>query len=267
MLLISEALQLKYLELNDKLKIDNTINNKIFRVADTPLSYRQANALSNDKLLPNNRDKKEGWRRFSLKELIYVYIVFELKKYGFKQAQLKYLWNCFFKEPDIQKREYQITKAVAETAVGCVFAQVEIVMTITNKGDVVFYDPVYFSKTQTESTSFILIRLNDIVNSLLKKFSKTLPVNITIADAYLHRKISPKEQQILEIVRNRSYSNIKIKKKNGEIITISAERLKTEVLSDEEILKILKERDFQDISIVKRDGVVANLTVEEVIKL
>ena len=92
MLLISEELQFKYLGLNDRLKLVETLNNKVFRVADSPLSYRQTNALAMDRLMPDNREKKEGWRKFSLKELIYISIVYELKKYGLKHVQLKYLY-------------------------------------------------------------------------------------------------------------------------------------------------------------------------------
>ena len=75
-----------------------------------------------DKLLDNDRKDKNTWRKFSFKELIYILIVAELKKFGLKHEQLQQLWSSFFKEPEKYENrkvgEFEINKGIGEIAIG-----------------------------------------------------------------------------------------------------------------------------------------------------
>lgn len=277
MLLISENLLIKYLLLNDELKLDEFINKKLFTVADTPLTYRQVNSLDTDKLLTNDREEKQGWRKFSFKELIYVMIVHELKKFGLKHEQLRQLWEAFFKEPtkieNRQVEEIEINKGIGEIAIGCVFEQVEITLVIDSEGKVIFYDPVHYALFYSSSIPQIQIKLNDIVNDLLVKSKKepipvTWSVRQTILDSYKH-DLSPKEEELLKIIRNVDYSAIRVKKKDGEITLVYAEKIRdgSNGTTTQDLIEMLNTKDFQDISIIKRDGKIVNYKIEETIKL
>lgn len=258
MLFIGENLELKYLRIKDKFELGKFLNKKMFTVSDTPLSYRQVNTLDKDKLLTDNRKKKEGWRKFSFLELVYVLIVDELKKFGLNHQQLNQLWEYFIGKP-----------IIGETAVGCTFTETEIILTVNSKGDVVFYEPSYFLVIKDSFEPFIYIRLNDIVNKLLVKMDKkSLPIRWSIRDAYMERKVSPKEMELVNIVRNKSYDSIRIKKKDGDISIIYAgKKMGKNTLSEQEVIKLLKEKDYQDVNIIKRDGKIVNYKVEETIKL
>lgn len=277
MLLISDNLLIKYLQANDKLKLDEFINKKLFTVADTPLTYRQVNSLDTDKLLTNDRKEKQGWRKFSFKELIYMLIVNELKKFGLKHEQLKQLWEVFFNEPTKSEErtvaKIELNKGIGEIAIGCVFGQVEIILSIDKEGQVVFYDPTHYALFYENSKSQIQIRLNDFVNGLLVKLKKE-PIPVTwstrqaILDGY-RIELTTKEEELLRIIRNTDYNAIRVKKSDGEITLVYAEKIRdgSNGTTTQDLIEMLNTKDFQDISIIKRDGKIVNYKIEETIKL
>lgn len=261
MLLVSENLLLKYLEADEKFKLAEFVNKKLFTVSDTPLTYRQINSLDGDNLLTTDRNKKKGWRKFSFKELVYVLIVHELKKFGLKHEHLKQLWKLFFETN------------VAETAIGGVFGLVEIIMTIDSEGQVIFYDPIHYLLFSNDRKSVIQIKLNDIVNSILEKTGKSelIPKWSITQEIYDKNDInlSGKEEELIKILRDKSYTAIRVKKKDGDEILVYAERVKNGVseYTPQDLLKVINSKDYQDINIAKRDGKIVNFRVEETIKL
>jgi hypothetical protein len=272
MLFITDNLLVKEFEVGEKYKVAETINTKNFTVSDTPLTYRQTSTLDKDNLLPKNPNRKKGWRKFSFKELVYVLLVAELKQFGMQHEQLRYLWNCFFREPKkINGKPVTPNKSFADTVIGCIFGKVEMLMTVDKDGKVYFYDPIHFILLREEGSSLV-VRVNDIVNKLLKQIGKdSIPIKYSTRSAYLDMvdtETTKKEQVLLNVLRNKDYSTIRVKKSNGQISVIYAGKnsVNTGDITPEELKKIVSEKDFQDINIIKRDGKIVNLTVEETIK-
>src|SRR5688500_6466345 len=92
----------RFFDANKQYHLTEIINKKRYKVSDTTLTYRQANALGVDHLMPDDRKNKDGWHKFSAKELIYLLIVADLKKFGIKHSQLQELWDSFFKSKGSQ---------------------------------------------------------------------------------------------------------------------------------------------------------------------
>lgn len=274
---ILEGTTTKYLTSPEKGKVSEFINTKVFSVADTPLTYRQINLMDTDNLLSKDRDNDKGWRKFSLKELIYIYIVSELKKFGFKHEQLSQLWMAFFKEhiasEDKKTGEIQINKGTGEMVLGCVFGGIEITLCVDSSGQIVFYDPFNYSILYQNSKSQIHINVNNITNSLLAKYGYTqIPINDSLQEAAFNWNkvdMTHKEEKLLEVIRNKDYTTIEVKKKNGEVYLLHAGKVHDgeNNVTMNDILKMVKEKDFQDISISKRNGKIANYKIEETIKL
>lgn len=277
---ISEHLELEYLKANDKFNITDFLNKKVFRVSDTPLSYRQVNSLDKDGLLGEQSERKKGWREFSPKELVYIQIVTELKELGFEHRKLDNLWRAFFKEPNKPPKGEKmpsphINRGISETALGCVFAQVEMTLVVNKKGEFAFFDPgnfaVYDRLLGALPSVYIRLNLNDFVNDVLKMMKKEpFPVKWSLSEEYIQSSVlnlTEKEKGILEVIRNNDFQTVKLKKKNGEVSVIHAERSNGDDISVQDLVKILKEKDYQDINIVKRDGKLVNLKQEEIIKL
>jgi len=269
MILISDNLLVKYIDANKKFKLDKFINEKLFTVSDTPLTYRQVNSLDANQLLTNDRNEKQGWRKFSFKELVYILIVHELKKFGLKHKQLKELWEAFFKEHS--RGIHGVNKCVGEIAIGCVFGQVEMTLRVSSEGRIMIYDPTHLLLFPNIGRAEITMDLNTTVNSLLKKMGKEpIPIRWSVANEVLDSAtISTKENEVLKIIRNSLYSAITIKKKDGESYTVYAERINSNNSDTkvEDLIKMLKAKDFQDINIVQRNGKIVNYKIEETIKL
>lgn len=272
MLFIGDNLFVKYLEADEKFKLREMVNKKRFTVSDTPLTYRQTNTLDKDKLLPRDPEREKGWRKYSFKELVYILLIYELKQYGLQHEQLRELWNCFFREPKkVNGLPVVPNKSVADTVIGCVFGQVEILLTIGKKGEIIFYDPLHFLFFRNNETALV-VNVNDIVNKLLVKTGKEpFPVKWSVRSTYFDKgdvEITHKEQVLLNLLRNNDYSTIRVKKINGEISLIYAGKnpMKAGDITPNELKKIVSEKDYQDINIVKRDGKIVNLTIEETIK-
>ncbi|MFA6614030.1 MAG: MerR family transcriptional regulator [Endomicrobiia bacterium] len=69
-----------------------------YRVADTILSYRQINILGTSGLLNEEKENSRGWRKFTFKDLVYLDILSELRKYGLENKQLKGVKDFFYKK-------------------------------------------------------------------------------------------------------------------------------------------------------------------------
>lgn len=251
--------------------MDEFVNVKKFTVSDTSLSYRQANSLDADNLLDTQRKNKSGWRKFSYKELVYFEIIITLKEFGIKQSQLKPLWEAFFKEPPTDKRQIQLTtKSDGEMAIFCVFGGIEMTLIVDSKGSILISDPKHLTLLAS-TKSQIRISLNEIINELNQQIGfNPIPVKYTLQSVMFNSFTftTHKEKELLKIIRDKDYSVIKIKKKNGEIAVVYAERNKDiEEITPKDLEKLLETKDYMDLSIVQRDGKIMNYKIEETIKL
>ncbi|MBI2613320.1 MAG: hypothetical protein HYW62_00895 [Candidatus Levybacteria bacterium] len=258
---IGEGIEIDFLSANDKFNYVEFINEKRFTVKDTPLTYRQVNTLSEDKLLNEDRKNKNGWRRFSFKELAFFLIVRELKLFGFEHHQLKELSDYFL------NKDYSY---LSDLAIGCVLRKIEITLTIDSEGKVSIFDPGFYVLVGARMPH-VRISLNEIMNKIATKYGKTpFEIKYSVKDEALNsHRLSVKEEELLRIIRNKDYGAIRIKKKNGEIGVVYAEKIKNANGQpfENELINMLKAKDFQDINIIKRDGKIVSYKIEETIKL
>lgn len=269
MLLITDNLLVEYHRGVKKNKLDESINIKKYTVSDTSLSYRQANDLDTNNLLDNDRKSKSGWRKFSFKELVYIQIISELKKFGIKREQLQELWESFFKEPGENKKRPELrNKFIGEIVIGCVLGRIEMTLIVNNKGSVIFSDPVNLLLV-LNSEPQIILSLNKLVNDLLVKLKReSIPVKTNLQSLVLGNSYSTeKESKLLKIIRDKKYSAIRLTKKDGDIAVIYAEESNNKSeLTLKDFEKILAEKDFINISIVQRNGKIVSYKFEETIK-
>jgi hypothetical protein len=273
MLYITDNLLAKASEVIEKYNLDVAVNKKIYTVADTALSYRQVHILDNDRLLDDRRKDNQGWRKFSFKELVYIEIIIELKKFGIKHEQLKQLWLSFFGKID-KSNTPSLTpnKADSEVVIACVFGGSEMSLCLDSDGNILYFDPQYSIKFNQSSKPLIRVSLNQIVNRLTKLIAnKELSVANSLQQLVFSGKISlnsDKENELLKIIRDKSYTTIKVKKLNGEIAVVYTEKCNSEgEIGLRKLEELIKAKDFQDVQLTKRDGKIVNYKIEETFKL
>jgi hypothetical protein len=271
MLFISNNLISVHQREEEKHLLSKLINEKRFTKIDTSLSYRQINTLSKDKLFPEDRSNHKGWRKFSLKELIFFSIISELKKFGLSHIALKQLSDSFFKEL-IDENKPELGKYMSETAIGCVLIQSEIMLTITSSGEIGYYDPTFYLLFGREKTPSIQIRLNDIINNIrIKLKEKPFPIKLSARGFYLNKLtlgLTTKQEEILKIISNKNFSGIYLRKTNGEVSLIKAERIiETKSPTIQKVIQEIEAKGYQEITVIKNDGEIVCLKAEETIRI
>ncbi len=240
--------------------LSNLINKKKYTKSNTLLSYRQINTLSRDRLFPEERNKTTNWRRFSLKDLVYLSLIHEFKKLNVSHKLLIDLYDSFY------------SNLSGEIAISCCLIGVEIVVTINSDGKTTFYDPSHYLLIGNTQTPTLQAILNYVLNNVLKDNKRRIfPVRLSIRK-YLKKEnnivISDKENEILNLIKNKDYSTIKVSKENGNPVIIHAGKIiDINDLTMSKLTDLIQKGNFQDIDIVKRDGKIVNLKIEETIKL
>jgi len=235
------------------------INEKRFRVADTPLSYRQINYLDNADILKDSRKSEKEWRKFSLKEIVFFVLGQKLRKYGLSDDYLKKIGDGFFKKENSQQSDFVVIMTLSG---------LHIIITQEENGEVYFNDAIADDFYNGKQSVLIKINLNEVVNDVLEKIRGKREEYKTYDDmvkGLTTDDLSGKETEILEIIRNKDYKTITIRKKDNEEFVIKGEKAKT--ADEKELMKILREKDFIDINITKRNGVIANVKVKDNFKL
>lgn len=259
MIFITPKLDEIYLKEEQEFNFSKLINEKSFTKSDTPFSYRQINTLSKDRLFPEGRTNKKGWRKFSLKELIYFSLIYELKKFGLTHDFLKNLSDSFFNEQ------------TSEIAIVCVLIRAEMMLTIRTDGKATYYDPPHYLLIGREETPTIQIRLNDIVNAVNEKIKKSsIPIKWSGRNYLWNREssvVSDKEREVLKILRNRAYSTVKLKTKDGKVSLVHMGKIVDPKLSMQELEKSMKANAYQEIAIILENGKIVSYKADEKIKV
>lgn len=270
MLYLTDLLFLKSQEEFNKHNLGHALYFKLYTRADTPLTYRQLNLLDTDKLLGESRKGKTNWRKFSFIELVYFDVITELKKFGFKHQQLMRLRDSFLNfNADKLNGENNIIQA--PNAIVCILGGIEITLCVDSDGNIDYFDPVNLFSFKYDKP-VIQLSLNKYVNRLLDSIKNGEIPAVESLKEIIQNKINEsktdKELKLLEIVRNNSFSTIKVKKINGEISVVYAEKQKNGVgITTKEFEKMVDAKDFQNIELTRRDGKIVNYKIEETFKL
>lgn len=244
----------------------NNLNEKRFRVASTGLTYRQINSLGSNDLLDDQRKNNKNWRNFSFKELIYLSLTKELRKYGVIDKNLKKLKTIFFSK----KFSFDIHNTLT-----CAMFGEQIIAVVDNGFNVCFYSAAQFLKFKGRTKSFISINLNEIFGEVLDRLGE---YNIQYRTEYEKKAkqviidaekkgiyLSNKEKTILNLIRDDLYKTITVRKSNNQSFIIKGEKIKE--INEEELIGLIKSKDFADITIIKRDGNISNVKVEDSFKI
>lgn len=239
------------------------MNNKCYRVSDSPLTYRQINSISND-LLDNKQRKNRTWRKFSFKDLIFLELIRELRIYGFKNKQLKDLKDSFYrKKPDEEEmlqdenfmRNY---KNISEFALIAVFNGGNVFIIIDEQYHANYLFSTDIPVNVERNKSMVLLSLSKIVSNVSERLGHGKVSYLY----YGSRKLSKQERELLQIIEYDDYKQITLRKKDGKNKYILKEEKLSET-TEEDLLKTIQEKKFADIKIVKRDGKIVHIKVEE----
>lgn len=182
-----------------------------YRVSQTGETYRAINNWDEKGLLFDNDERENGWRKFSLTELVWIHCLRELRTFGFSMTALKRLRDSLF---------------VFETLKGKSFNQLELAFFITEviqKQDVMLIVDkdgrgsiclvADYEKSQIIyplPTSYVIISINKLYGEITKqpKYSKKNTPLFVLSD---------KEQKILYEIAFGGVQEVKMTAKENRI--------------------------------------------------
>lgn len=228
-----------------KIRSFRLLNDKLFSASSTGLTHRQINSLEGNDILRSGRKDKKKWRAFTYKERIFLLIITELRKYGFKDKQLRNLRDAFFKKSNALYSDMVIMEALEEN---------KVVLLVKSNGEVSFHGALHLDENYT---SFININLNTIIESLRKEIGAKEKLGyVTDEDILVHVIPSEKERAIVDAIRTGNYESIKIKFKDGKMDLLE----KTEKIDPKKrIADVRKEHKFQSITEEEEGGKIVSI--------
>jgi hypothetical protein len=252
-------------------RLAELLEEKKFRVANSGLTYRQVHGLSKDKLLDEKGRGEGAWRKFSWMEIIYLYVVKEVRGFGLRNDQLLGLRRAFLRDTKPSIPEIGEESGYGISSVALVFAKVQMILTISIDGDVIICDGLSYGGLHG---SFIRIGLNEVVNSLIKKMGVDKTLNyktmleveseIAVAAAGLTKK----EKELIDMIRNEDYKTVEVKKNEDDTWIANGEKgFDGKGRTALDVLRAVRQKDFQEIKINTRNGKVAYFTVKDIQKL
>ena len=248
------------LESNKLKALTELINNRVFKVSDTPLTYRQINYLDNNDILLDTRVDKKSWRRFSIKELVFLSVIKELKVCGVKDSLLKDVSGVFFAKQNVK---------LSNQAILLPFTKAYIALVI-KPDDIYFADIIALRLHEEKAKSYIRINVSEILMEIWEKVGKTRieykTESVIFSEVVEDLYIGDKELEVINLIKNGNYKQISVRKSGKNYIVNEEEKSKAN-MSKKELDKMIEDGDFTDISITRRDGNVVNVKKKNSFKI
>ena len=261
--IIADEDLLEILDLNEKIHFTEFLNKKEFRVADLPFSYKQVSDLGKDGVIDDKNKKEQSWRRFSFKEMVFLFIVKELKDFGLKNNQIKEIGDSYFQKP-IPNKGNIVDIALVLSLLRKYF----IILTVDNNDKIKYFtDKEIANNLAKDLSAFIGIRINSITENLANTIINDKSNNKFLYNNLLKIILTDKEIKLINILRKRQYIKVTIKKKNGDISTVYAEENNQDNFSEKNIIQMLRNKSYGSIQVMKRDDKIVVIKSEDTFKL
>ncbi|WP_282015932.1 MerR family transcriptional regulator [Marinifilum flexuosum] len=222
-------------------------------------TYRVLNSWDKNELLECKREENTGWRKFSLIDKTWLYLIQELRKFNFSIKQIKRVKDNLGFGSD----KFQSTFPMLELhTISCLLNTPTYIL--------IFHDgQVEFESCNSEKDlikvakhdNALKINMNNIVQKALPNQDLTPKFRDTM-------QITETEKKLITLLRTEQWEEVKIKGKEGNIELVEFSR--NEPVTDavlEKVKKLQSGSDFQEISIKMQNGKTVNLNQKKKIKM
>lgn len=236
------------------------------------ITYRKINDWDSKNMISGSRNNaKAGWRKFSLVDIIRFYIISDLRKIGLDIEKIKNILgnisNASFNLVKNGKSHNETFLQLEYFILSCLNGN-KILLLIDEEGNTSFFSEkdaveayLHFDEA---SSPLIILPFFSYARRMFKK-AKEEKLDSTIEELYKN-KLTEKEKKILNIINEKKYESITIKKQNGEINTIKAREVLKGNFSEKDVADKIKEKDYQTVTVLVTNGKRTIITREESIK-
>ncbi len=249
---------------------------KIFRAADTGLTYRQIQELEKVGLQKSERSSDKKWRRYALNEITCFLIIAKLKDYGFTFSQLKSVVT-FLYETDIElvRGDKKSKMLLIEVISRFSLSNLPLYFICTDTDIVGIFDlPSYDVFTQKLDSnvreSYLLISPTNILHDTLKNLDKRFESKDRSYIYNLANEFSETEKKIVQIIRSGTYESIEVVMKNGKVKYLSLQQTtpyQKNGLTQKDVINLITTKQYGSIRAQVEDGKIVNLVGTEKVKV
>ena len=235
------------------------LREKKYTAKDTDKTFRIINYWESVGLLDDKRKSGgEGWRKFSMMDVVFMHLLAKLREFDFSIQKLKVVKADLEKtltvgktKTDITALEYAYMRAVCAKNCGNTY----FMITPDGHADCVTQKDILLMQALEEMPEgYICINFNQLLSTRVKLGKRKILVHSE--NAFV---LSEKEQTILEVLRTKKYKSITIAPKEGgksTLIECTADYQEGDTLPD-----------YGDIVTRVQDGSIVQKTIKERIKV
>lgn len=226
------------------------------------ITYRKVNDWENKGLLVANREKNSvGWRKFSINDVLKLSIISGLKELGLKYHKIKTIIDKISQDTIRVKDNKNIEEKFLklEYSFLCGIKGEKLYLMIDRYNNHLFdkllvitdfiYNDSYLDPKIIILPFFFYIQT---LSTILLNINRNYP-SYSICLKFLELRLTDKEKKILEIIRDKKYQEIFIKKYNDEFI-IKAKIKKNGLISDRDIINLINSKEYQNVTVTTEKG-------------
>ncbi len=231
-------------------EIRSILNKQRYRISETGESYRVINNWDENGLLLDDDERGNGWRNFSMVEILWIHILRELRTLGFSLTKLKTLRNDLFLFPKNNGVIFR-TDFLTYFFYQVVLKKKDCLLVVNVNGNGSLCSKNDYEASQLLMplpASYVLINLNKLIAEILNK-----PELGNKNEAFL--KVDEKELAILYGISVEGVNEVRITTKDNKINKIEMKKnYKNPEDAFKKIRELAKDGQRKRISVEVQDG-------------
>lgn len=225
---------------------------KAIKGIDSSITYRKLNDWDKKKIISSSRKTKNGWRRFSFIDIVKLKIVADLRKIGIGSERIRKILSNINNIGTC--RDWGDTRfLIFEFFISSALMGNSIRLFITDHDSVFLYDPEAFPIfIQIFGSDFSYIALP--FSKYVWEIQQPAKHQEGFYSKLMNSVASEKERQVLEIIRNKDFKEVTIKRKNNDNFHITAKMIENREFSKRDLLEAIEKKDYQAVTITRENG-------------
>lgn len=238
-------------------KIKEQLNEQNHKIDDERLSSRLLNHWYKTGIIDDDRPNGKGWKKFSISELVWVQIVFKLRKFGLDLNRIKLVknhidvYNKLDKDSNCLLLDFYIAVAIHSSI------PIKLIVFESGQANIVRQvDIDIANQIQMISEDFIMIDLNKLLNNLFTK--KDIKVD------YFNYSLTQVEKEVRKALYIDQVKSLHINIGGGKWMVLNKEHIKYNLDDINKLIKNIGDH-YELATIVK--GHTRNYKIIEKIKI
>lgn len=221
----------------------------------TGVSYRLLNSWEREGLIPDTREGKGQWRRFTVHQFLGVMILAELRrKFDIRLADLRWVGQQLLRQDSrlLFEAAGKISGAGLPVLLLSDLKNFALIDTTTAISEFMASDRF----AREPEGAFVILKINSLVKKLMEEFGVQMGFEEHGFGYQTHGNEaaqSPEDEKILALLRSVQFNKVEVDLVNGQVRLVTAEQT-IPGPAVQEILTLTKTAGFQTVEVIRPDG-------------